>query len=54
MTVIIGLIRIKDQENEPEGGERYATCFDMRSEVTAKYAQDYRSDLNFFNAWDFN
>jgi hypothetical protein len=28
------------QENEPERGKRCTTCFDMRFEVTAKYAVD--------------
>ncbi|SFV81257.1 FIG053235: Diacylglucosamine hydrolase like [hydrothermal vent metagenome] len=37
--------RTKGQENEPERGERCTTCFDMRFEVTAQYAQDHGFDL---------
>lgn len=31
--------RVKGQEDEPERGARCTTCFDMRFEVTAQYAQ---------------
>ncbi len=37
--------RTQGQENEPERGERCTTCFDMRFEVTAKYAKDHDFDL---------
>ena len=37
--------RTKGQENEPERGERCTNCFDMRFEVTAKYAKEYGYDL---------
>ena len=37
--------RTKGQENEPERGERCTTCFDMRFEVTAKYAAENNFDL---------
>jgi predicted adenine nucleotide alpha hydrolase (AANH) superfamily ATPase len=37
--------RTKGQENEPERGERCTTCFDMRFEVTAKYAKNNGFDL---------
>jgi predicted adenine nucleotide alpha hydrolase (AANH) superfamily ATPase len=37
--------RTKGQENEPERGERCTTCFDMRFEVTAKYAAQNNFDL---------
>jgi predicted adenine nucleotide alpha hydrolase (AANH) superfamily ATPase len=37
--------RIKGQENEPERGARCSSCFDMRFEVTAQYAQQYKFDL---------
>lgn len=37
--------RTKGQENEPERGARCTTCFDMRFEVTAKYAKEYGFDL---------
>ncbi|SMM99165.1 FIG053235: Diacylglucosamine hydrolase like [uncultured Candidatus Thioglobus sp.] len=33
------------QENEPERGARCTTCFDMRFEATAKYAQQHGFDL---------
>ena len=37
--------RTKGQENEPERGERCSTCFDMRFEVTAKYASENGFDI---------
>ena len=37
--------RTKGQENEPERGTRCTTCFDMRFEVTAKYAKEHGYDL---------
>jgi predicted adenine nucleotide alpha hydrolase (AANH) superfamily ATPase len=37
--------RIKGQEDEPERGARCTTCFDMRFEVTAKYAKAHDFDL---------
>jgi hypothetical protein len=37
--------RTHGQENEPERGKRCTTCFDMRFEVTAKYANDNGFDL---------
>lgn len=37
--------RTKGQENEPERGARCTTCFDMRFEVTAKYAKEHGFDL---------
>ena len=37
--------RIKGQENEPERGVRCTTCFDMRFERTAQYAQAHGFDL---------
>jgi predicted adenine nucleotide alpha hydrolase (AANH) superfamily ATPase len=37
--------RTQGQENEPERGKRCTTCFDMRFEVTAKYANDNGFDL---------
>ena len=37
--------RTKGQENEPERGKRCTTCFDMRFEVTAKYAKENGFDL---------
>ena len=37
--------RVKGQENEPERGARCTTCFDMRFEVTAAYAQENGFDL---------
>ncbi len=37
--------RTKGQENEPERGKRCTTCFDMRFEVTAKYAHENGFDL---------
>ncbi|WP_428087468.1 epoxyqueuosine reductase QueH [Candidatus Thioglobus sp.] len=37
--------RIKGQEDEPERGARCTTCFDMRFEVTAQYAQKNGFDL---------
>lgn len=37
--------RTKDQENEPERGERCSNCFDMRFERTAQYAADNDFDL---------
>ncbi len=37
--------RTKGQEYAPERGERCTTCFDMRFEVTAQYAQDYGFNL---------
>ncbi|MCS5591636.1 MAG: epoxyqueuosine reductase QueH [Gammaproteobacteria bacterium] len=37
--------RTKGQEDEPERGARCTTCFDMRFEVTAKYAKEHGFDL---------
>ncbi len=37
--------RTKGQENEPERGERCSTCFDLRFEVTAKYASENDFDI---------
>lgn len=37
--------RTKGQENEPERGKRCSNCFDMRFEVTAKYAKENNYDL---------
>jgi len=37
--------RTKGQEDEPERGARCTTCFDMRFEVTAKYAKEHGYDL---------
>ncbi len=37
--------RTKGQENEPERGERCSTCFDLRFEVTAKYASENGYDI---------
>lgn len=37
--------RTKGQEGAPERGERCTTCFDMRFEVTAQYAQDHGFNL---------
>ncbi len=37
--------RTQGQENEPERGARCTTCFEMRFEVTAKYAKDHGFDL---------
>lgn len=37
--------RTKGQEHEPERGKRCSTCFDMRFEVTAKYAKENNYDL---------
>ncbi len=37
--------RVKGQEDEPERGLRCTTCFDMRFEVTAKYAKAHDFDL---------
>ena len=37
--------RIKGQENEPERGKRCTTCFDMRFERTALYANEHGYDL---------
>lgn len=37
--------RTKGQEDEPERGARCTNCFDMRFEVTAKYAKENDFDL---------
>lgn len=37
--------RTQGQENEPERGARCSTCFELRFEVTAKYAKDNGFDL---------
>ncbi len=37
--------RTQGQENEPERGKRCTTCFDMRFEVSAQYAQSHGFDL---------
>jgi len=37
--------KTKGQENEAERGKRCSTCFDMRFEVTAKYAKENNYDL---------
>lgn len=37
--------RTKGQEDAPERGERCTTCFDMRFEVTAQYAQNHGFNL---------
>jgi len=37
--------RTKGQENEPERGKRCTTCFDMRFEVTARYASEKGYDI---------
>ena len=37
--------RTKGQEDEPERGERCSTCFDLRFEITAKYASENGYDI---------
>ncbi len=37
--------RTKGQEDEPERGERCSTCFDLRFEITAKYASENDYDI---------